>query len=266
MRTCALPLVKFQAPPVRALHLAPPHVMTRVELHEQGVNSEECLLNALQDGDSIDLIKDIGMKAPQCKALMRFAASCAVPSPSILLDAKAPMSRCDKCRSDLRELLVRASVVPVERIFQFADKLYESGIGDFETLQESLLADPPDVDVLSADIGMLPLQKRCIMRYVSSSSSQLPLMDRTYDKDAIKDCLVDVLSRANIVPDTQRDAFAQRLYDSGIGNEETLRDCILSNPPEVDAITQIGMTKLQLKVLIQFLHSSMNAPPGELGM
>jgi hypothetical protein len=195
----------------------------------------------------------VQMNAPQGCTHLTLLKPSSLIAPSSAFIATV---RCDAVKANLTKLLAQANVVPVDKCFEFADKLYECGICDFEILKQSLLADPPDIDVLSADFGMMPAQKRCIMRFLSSNSAQLHLTNGPRQKNDILDCLRGVLSRAKIMPEKRREEFALGLYESGIGDEESLGESLLSNPPDVDACASIGMTRLQLAILVEFLRSS----------
>ncbi len=67
--------------------------------------------------------------------------------------------------------------------------------------------------------------------------------------------LLDILTRAGIVPVEKRAQFAQAMYENGISNELKLRDCVLGDSPVIDLISDIGMNRVQAKDMRDYLAS-----------
>ena len=61
--------------------------------------------------------------------------------------------------------------------------------------------------------------------------------------------LVEMLSRAKVVPASKRHDFARKLLDQGVSNEKAVWDSLSADPPEFDLIKDIGMTVPQKRSL-----------------
>jgi replication-associated recombination protein RarA len=61
--------------------------------------------------------------------------------------------------------------------------------------------------------------------------------------------LVEMLSRAKVVPASKRHDFARKLLDQGVSNEKAIWDSLSADPPEFDLIKDIGMTAPQKRSL-----------------
>jgi hypothetical protein len=121
--------------------------------------------------------------------------------------------------------------------------------GDESLLRESLL-DGFDF----AGIGMRPPQAYSLLRFLQPAASITSVSHSSQNilstELAVKECLVDILSRAKLFPSEMRVRFAEKLYNSGIGDEVALRECLLSDPHYVAA--EVGINGVQIKVLQKF--------------
>ena len=61
--------------------------------------------------------------------------------------------------------------------------------------------------------------------------------------------LVEMLSRAKVVPASKRHDFARKLLDQGVSNEKAVWDSLSADPPEFDLIKDIGMMMPQKRSL-----------------
>ncbi len=113
-------------------------------------------------------------------------------------------------------------------------------------LNTQLISDRPDVN--DTGVVVVPQQQQ-------QQQQQQPV-ETTED---IVQRLVSILARAEIVPVEKRLQFAQALYDTGISDEQTLRDNVLGDKPDVD-LADIGMMPPQKKKLLKFLAALQPSP------
>jgi GTPase SAR1 family protein len=66
--------------------------------------------------------------------------------------------------------------------------------------------------------------------------------------------LVEMLSRAKVVPATKRHDFARKLLDRGVSTEQAIWDSLCADPPELDLINDIGMMGSQKRSLDAYLR------------
>jgi hypothetical protein len=160
-------------------------------------------------------------------------------------------------RHFLRQFLHSANIVPWRQLDAFVEALYAQGLGGDENLLRESLLDDFDFE----GIGMSPPQTNALFRYLrlpaASDSSASCLSESHLSTEvllsaevAVKKHLVDVLTRAMILPEEQRELFAQRLYDSGIADEVGLREDLLSNPSFAKKI----MSRFQIRALEKFFE------------
>ena len=158
----------------------------------------------------------------------------------------------------LHELLLSAKIAPLSKHGAFVTALHAMGLGgDGDILREVLLSHGFNF----AEIGMQPAQARSMLRYLRAAAvpalPELAASHAGFHEQSAKACLLDALIRAKFLPADTRGQFADKLYESGIGDEVALRECLLATPPDVDLLSEaIGMTLVQKMVLLKFLASA----------
>jgi hypothetical protein len=158
----------------------------------------------------------------------------------------------------LHELLLSAKIAPLSKHGTFVAALHAMGLGgDGDILREVVLSH----DFNFAAIGMQRTQARSLLRYLRAAavpaSPELASAHAGFHEQSAKACLLDALNRAKFLPADTRGQFADKLYESGIGDEVALRECLLAAPPDLDLLSEaIGMTPVQKMVLLKFLASA----------
>ena len=153
----------------------------------------------------------------------------------------------------LHRFLSSASIVPLRQLDVFVEALAMMGLGGDECLLREILLDGFDF----AYIGMRPTQINSLLRYLRlpaafESSGSFSIQRLIPTEEVAKAQLVDVLARAMLLPASKREHFAEKLYDSGIGDEVALRECLLSDPPCIDLSADVGMNPIQKRVMLKY--------------